>query len=157
MRSLLLSTAIFCLFLANKTAAQNSPREELRVPQSDAAGMRSLHGNEAFKISREDLEALIRSSKAANDTFVFFLVKITDNQNNRARYVHKFPDADPNKVAADWKRITSKKPTSVLVGFVPGGQATMRLNQLPWRVTTSVYDLSVVCPPPPDCDCEIAQ
>ena len=157
MRSLLLFTAIFCLFVTNKSAAQDSRLEELRVPKADAMGMRNLHNNEAFKISREDLEALINSSKAANDTFVFFLVKITDDGNNRSRYASKFRGADQNKVNADWKRIAAKKPTSVLVGFVPGGQATMRLNRLPWKVPTRVYDLSVVCPPPPDCDCEIAQ
>jgi hypothetical protein len=157
MRNLLLFTVLFCLVVINKTAAQNGPRDDLRVPKSDAKGMRDLHGNEAFKISREDLESLVNSSKAANDSFVFFLVKITDNQNNKARYINKFNNADPNKLSADWKKLAAKKPTTVLVGFVPGDKTMMRLVPLPWRVSVSVYDLSVVCPPPPDCDCEIAQ
>lgn len=125
---------------------------ELRVGKSDAMQMRKRRGKDdaSFKISAQDLQALMASAPAANDSFVFYLVQYDGNsQKDKERYLKKVPNAN-------WADI-AKKPSSVLVGFVSGSRNGMHLARK-WELPViPVFDLAVVCPPPPNCGCDIAQ
>jgi len=125
---------------------------ELRVGKNDAAQMRRRRGKDdsSFKISAKDLQALMATAPAANDSFVFYLVQYDGNsQKDRDRYLKKVP-------TANWADV-AKKPSSVLVGFVSGGHTAMHLSRKRDLPIIPVYDLAVVCPPPPNCGCDIAQ
>jgi hypothetical protein len=138
-----------------QAALQNNvlePRDELRVGRMEAMQMRKRRGKDdsSFKISAKDLQALMASTPAANDSFVFYFVQYDANsQREKDRYLKKVP-------TANWSEI-AKKPSSVLVGFVGGGRTTMHLAHKQDLPVIPVYDLAVVCPPPPNCACEIAQ
>jgi hypothetical protein len=113
--------------------------------------MRSRRRNDdaTFKISVRDLQSMIAAG-AANDSFIFYLVKYDVNSaREKARYLRKVPGANWNDVG--------KKPSGLLVGYINGNPGTMNLTKRLYLRQTTLYDLAVVCPPPPDCDCEIAQ
>ena len=135
-------------------SAQDGLPEELRVGKAEAAAMRSRRKSDdaAVKISASDLLSLMRGSASPNDSFIFYFVKYDVNsEQERSRYAIKGR-------GADWYSI-AKKPSSLLVGFIGSGQNKQAMYLSPRRDIASVpvYDLSVVCPPPPDCNCEIAQ
>ena len=90
----------------------------------------------------------MESSPAATDSFIFYLVKY-DSPKDRERYEYKVR-------GANWNTIRGK--SSLLVGYIKGDDRAGRLaNPRPWLRTVAVYDLGVVCPPPPNCGCEIMQ
>jgi hypothetical protein len=130
------------------------PPEELRVKRDEAMAMRGRRkGDDAsVKISAADLLSLMQNPPAANDSFIFYFVKHDGNSaSEQRRYSFK-------RQNGRWAEI-SKKPSSLLVGYISGAanNTGMHLSSRPARATVAVYDLAVVCPPPPDCDCEIAQ
>ena len=157
MKTLLLVATVLCMFLSLSSSAQKITR----VNKSDAERMKALYGKtEMLKISREDLDEIINLSgtgKAANDTFVFFLVKL--GKDDVDRYVSKFKkEEDRQGMRENLQRtITQQRPTTALVGFIPGStmNSVRHLTIRPLRTSIPVYDVSVVCPPPPDCNCEI--
>jgi len=128
------------------------PPDELRVGKAEAMQMRGRRKNDdaMFKISARDLQSLVEGGGAANDSFVFFLVKYDVNsQKEKARYLTKAPGTNWNEIA--------KKPSGILVGYLKGNNGTMNLTRRMYGRTVTLYDAAVVCPPPPDCDCDIAQ
>jgi hypothetical protein len=133
--------------------ANNQPREDLRVGRDEAQEMRRRRKNDdaSVKIAAKDLQALINSTPAENDSFVFYFVSYGRSDKEQKRYEKKL------KRSVDWDNIT-KKPSSLLVGFISGRSVEamhlMGKNKIP---TIPVYDLGVVCPPPPNCGCEIEQ
>lgn len=166
MRKLRLTLAVLFLFAILGTAhAQRNPNlRELRVGRDDATRMRKKQKNgngnaELFKISREDLEALIElasTQKAANDSFVFFLVKYTGSTAEKKRFKDKL--SQDSKAGDTYDEVVRKNATGVLVGFQSGNNlATGWLLSPRINRGIAVYDMAVLCPPPPDCDCEIAQ
>ena len=157
MRTLLLAAGILCLSVFNNASAQKITR----VNKAAAEKMQAHYGKtELLKISRADLDAIVNASggmKAANDTFVFFLVKIGEEDIDR--YVSKFKNDDDRMTVKDalQKTVHQKRPTTALVGFIPGNEISpvKHLTLRPFRSSIPVYDVAVVCPPPPDCNCEI--
>jgi hypothetical protein len=137
----------------NLSADENAirPPDELRVGKVEAGKMRSRRQKDdaIFKISARDLQSLVTGG-GANDSFVFFLVKYDVNsEKEKARYLKKVPNVNWNDIG--------KKPSGLLVGYLKSNTGTMNLSRSMFRREVDLYDLSVVCPPPPDCDCDIAQ
>lgn len=137
---------------AKTDAAGRQPPDELRVGRDEAMEMRGRRGKDdaSIKIAAADLMALINSaSPAANDSFVFFFATYNSKSDKeKKRYMRKAP-------GANWESV-GKKPSTVLVGFLSSQMSgTMHLTH-PNRIPSiPVYDLGVVCPPPPSCGCEI--
>lgn len=132
---------------------QTPPPEGLRVGRDEAMEMRGRRQKDdaTFKISASDLQSLITNAPSANDSFIFYLVKYdVKSEKEKQRYLRK------NRYT-NWNDI-GKKPSTVLVGFLGGSAAgTMHLAGRQANRTVSVYDLAVLCPPPPDCACDIEQ
>jgi hypothetical protein len=126
------------------------PDSRLRVGREEATAMRKRRGKDdaSVKISVKDLQSLLSGPVNERDSFIFYFVNYSPSASDERRYRIKAPNANWNNVM--------KKPSSFLVGFVPGdGAATGFINSKP-PLTVDVYDLSVVCPPPPDCNCVIS-
>jgi len=130
---------------------QNPPDGRLRVGKNEVQNMRGRRAkdNAVVKISAKDLLALISSSSpATEDSLIFYFVKY-DSQEDKDRYLLKNPGAKWNDV---------KGKSSLLVGYMNNGMnKTMNMTRRIGRPTVALFDLGVVCPPPPDCDCEIEQ
>ena len=143
----------------NKKATANEkeadlPREDLRVGREEALQMRGRRGKDdaSLKISAKDLQALMNSSNPAeNDSFVFYFVTYNSKSDKeKRRYQSKVQNAN-------WDNV-GRKPSTLLVGFVSGRETeAMQLTGKKRIPVIPVYDLAVVCPPPPNCGCEIAQ
>src|SRR5688572_19133253 len=161
---ILFLAALFVIYSCNETSGkvpgekerENPTPEEanwqvdLRVGKDEAREMRRKRDRDtaAIKISARDLQAMMEGSPAEADSFIFYLVKY-DTQKDRDRYMHKVP-------TANWNQVRGK--SSLLVGYLKGGdRAGMLANPRSWFRTVAVYDLGVVCPPPPNCGCEIMQ
>lgn len=166
MKSLILCSAfILFLYSCNETSgkqtgkndpasqlnanANNIPPDHLRVRKNEGRQMRGRRDKDtaAVKISVSDLQSIMTASSTPNDSLIFFFVKY-DSPQDRDRYLQKVPNAN-------WSSVRGK--SSVLVGFISGSNGTMNLTRNRTTSVVSVYDLGVVCPPPPSCDCEIAQ
>ncbi len=136
---------------ANKEASNTPPDGRLRVGKAEGQNMRGRRGqdNAVVKISARDLMAVMNtSSPASNDSLIFYFVKY-DSPQDKDRYLLKVP-------TANWNSIKGK--SSVLVGFVGNtGNNAERMIQRMGIPSVPVYDLGVVCPPPPDCACEMQQ
>lgn len=133
--------------------AKDLPREDLRVGREEAMEMRGRRGKDdaSVKIAVRDLQALITSSPAENDSFVFYFATYNiKSEKEKKRYQDKARNAN-------WESV-GRKPSTLLVGFVSGNTVnTMHLASKHRVPVIPVYDLGVVCPPPPNCGCEIAQ
>jgi len=131
-----------------------APPEYLRVGKAEAMQMRSRRGKDdaVVKISARDLLSLIERDPAANDSFIFYLVKYDVNSaTDKARFNQKQPHGN-------WSD-ANRKPSSLLAGFIKGSalNQSMHLNRMTALPVIPVYDLAVLCPPPPDCACDIQQ
>lgn len=130
------------------------PDPRLRVGKIEVMEQRKRRGNDdaSLKISVKDLQSLMSGSVSASDSFVFYFVRYkADDKRDENRYKVKVPHAN-------WLGHTMKKPSSLLVGFVPGNNtATGSVFHRFMPKEVALYDLSVVCPPPPDCNCIIAE
>jgi hypothetical protein len=161
---ILVLSALIIVYSCNETSGkvpgdkkQNNPvieeanqQVDLQVRRAEARNMRRIRDKDTavIKISARDLTALMAGSPAANDSFIFYLVRY-DSQADRDRYLYKVP-------TANWNAIRGK--SSLLVGYLRGGgEAGMLTIPRPWLTSVAVYDLGVVCPPPPNCGCEIMQ
>ena len=139
---------VMAFFTIGKADAQKKRPDHLRVSKKEAVQMRERFGkDEGFKISREDLEALVQGNRAENDSFIFYLVKLGTEEDG-VRYAKKARNAN-------WNTISRVKPTSVLVGLIPGNSVTGHINPKLAAPKVTLFDLAVVCPPPPNCNCEI--
>ena len=131
-----------------------SPDPRLRVGREEVVEKRRRRGSDdaSLKISVKDLQALMSGPASDKDSFVFYLVRYkADDERDEERYKIKVPNAN-------WLGQTMRKPSALLVGFVPGdNSATGSVFQRFLPKTVSLYDLSVVCPPPPDCNCTSAE
>lgn len=138
----------------NGDVKKDFPRDDLRVGKNEAMQMRGRRGKDdaSVKISVKDLQALITSTPAENDSFVFYFASYdVKSQKEKKRYEDKL------KRNVKWDDV-GKKPSTLLVGFVSGNEASaMHLSRGHRIPVIPVYDLGVVCPPPPNCGCEIAQ
>ncbi|HEY0039240.1 MAG TPA: hypothetical protein VGB71_01185 [Flavisolibacter sp.] len=156
--SIMLISIYSCTQLSGKevqpikeTAGGVDQLDEFRVGRAEAMQMRGRRGKDdaSFKIAAKDLQAMM-ANPAANDSFVFYLVKYDGNsQKEKDRYMKKAPQANWNDIG--------KKPSSVLVGFVSGNASAMNLSLRHRIPTVPVFDIALVCPPPPNCGCEIEQ
>lgn len=164
MRNLLLSFAVIVLFygctessgkeIPKSVAADVRPPDHLRIGKTEALKMRSRRGKDdaSVKISAMDLQSLIGRSPSPTDTFVFYFVKYDPNSlAEKGRYTKRVAGANWSDVA--------KKPSTLLVGYMGSdpAQTGMRLGRTYEKTLVSLYDLAVLCPPPPDCNCEIEQ
>ncbi|RYY15963.1 MAG: hypothetical protein EOO04_27740 [Chitinophagaceae bacterium] len=112
--------------------------------------MRGRRGsdNALFKISASDLKALLASGNAANDSVVFYLVKYDFNEpSEKNRYAERVPNTN-------WREM-KRNQAGLLVGLLPGVPGEMHLTRRFEGRKVSLWDMAVVCPPPPDCDCDI--
>ena len=121
----------------------------LRVGREEVMDMRNrrFKDTSVVKISMKDIQSIMSGSPASNDSLIFYFVKY-DSKDDRARYELKVPNSNWNKVRGS---------SSVLVGFINGSSNTGHLAKNRYRANVQLYDFGVVCPPPPSCDCEIAQ
>lgn len=136
------------------SVAHKNPPEELRVGRVEARKMRDRRkGDDAIvKIAASDLYAMMMNgAPAATDSFVFYFVKYDPNSgDDQRRYSRKGHNAD-------WQEV-GKKPSSLLVGYVSAqNNPGMYLLPRQQRASVEAYDLGIVCPPPPDCNCDIKE
>ncbi|GAA4728713.1 hypothetical protein [Flavisolibacter ginsenosidimutans] len=137
-----------------QSIASTALPESLRVGKAEALQMRGRRGKDdaVVKISARDLLSLMEKQPAVNDSFIFYFVKYDGNSEAEK---DRFRQKQPHGIWSD----VSKKPSSLLVGFINGASLNqgMRLSRTTDLPVIPVYDLAVLCPPPPDCACDIQQ
>lgn len=126
------------------------PPDSWRVGKTEAQRMRKRRGNDntIFRIAANDLRALLETGRAADDTVVIYLVKYDfSDANEKRRYAEKVPNAN-------WKEMKNSS-SGILVGLLPGVPGGMHLTRRFDGRKVTLWDMAVVCPPPPDCECDI--